>query len=233
MLNSKSRAQKANLEFASLKTPASLFSPDYQFSANCVLLDHQWDGFTVSTIVGRIFEIAPKTVVIVYTFKPVNTSQLVECVRLGVADYWSKDQVEGEAIIPNLLKLSMGSIYTLQNQRTMAGIAPKLVEELDKLKTDNGTLHGEIMELRSDLLKYKSTERRALMGNLGKALQAVLCVLFLVLVFIYAKSSDSLKLNFMEAIGLMSTLGIVLLFVLEKIQFIGFSFGKSKGGIRG
>src|SRR5579872_3194277 len=92
--NAIAKRERVEFKFKPLLSPDQMFGELQHDPPDLVLLHHNWSGVSITDILNRLERERDQCRVIVFTGRPVKIHELIECVRLGVADYWTKGALE-------------------------------------------------------------------------------------------------------------------------------------------
>jgi len=190
-----------------------------------ILLHHHWQGLTIAQIVERLFKAAPETRVIVFTGQSVDISELVQCVRSGVADYWSRrGSLDPTTVCRQISHYCASSEWTMRRLQMPSGTQQQLLDAAEGAVRNVEELSRLVSTLKSENGDLRSTERAELIRTallIGK-LVVVIAVLggTFVVAFTYTR----------HLWGVLGLVGILALFFLLLEGRVSEALFKWKGG---
>jgi DNA-binding NarL/FixJ family response regulator len=185
-LNGLASRDGLQLRFEACATPERLLQDLKNRTPDLVMLHHNWSGIGVSQLIGRIdVETRGQTRIVVFTGQTVRINELIECIRCGVADYWTKSGYDVAVALRQIAIYCASSNWTISSLKMPSGSLRLLLEraeastnELEECERLNGVL-------RAKLQAMESKERERLLGVLFGLVKMIvictaLCAAFLV-----------------------------------------------------
>ncbi len=188
------RQQQLGMRFQACLNPEEMFREMKKQIPDLIVLHHNWTGIGISEIISRIvIEANSATRVVVFTGQNVKINELVECVRGGVADYWTKSTFTVELALRRINHYCASQAWTIENLKMSSGSLRQL---LDRVESSTEQLHR--FENEKDALKQRvesleSQERARLRDVLLGLIKIIVIGLVLVAAYVTIDQSTHLE----------------------------------------
>lgn len=154
-LNAISRREKLEVQFHPLLTLEQMFLALEDEAPDLILLHHHWPGLGISQVLERIAERAGDARVIVFTGQSVDVGELIECVRSGVADYWTqRGQLDPVVVFRQIAHYCSGPEWAIKKLRIASGSQRQLIraatnslERIEELSKARNELEAKVRTL--------------------------------------------------------------------------------------
>ncbi len=166
-LASLAKQQKLDFQFEAYLSAQAVFQAVKSRTPDLIVLHHNWSGIGVSQVLNQIeTETGGATRVVVFTGQTVKIHELIECVRCGVADYWTKNTYDVKAALTQIAYYCASPTWTIQSLRMSSGSLRKLLERAEGSTGQISELEQTIREARTKLQALESKERAHLLSFL-------------------------------------------------------------------
>ena len=230
-LASLARRQALEIEFEAHTTLQALFQSLTRRSPDLVVLHHNWSGIGVSQVLHQIeSETAGGTRVVVFTGQTVKIRELIECVRCGAADYWTKGTYEVAEALTLISYYCASPAWTLENLKMPSGSLKKLLDQADGTEKQLSSLEQINKELMTRNEALTNMDRERLLGKLFAL--AKLVVIGLVLVASFLAVDKYAKLDSWANIWLTSIIALCFLLSEGKIASAYVRWAEGAAGVK-
>lgn len=209
------------LKFVPLRTTGQMFAEIPKSTPDLILLHHTWTGISISKILEQLVGACDTTRVIVFTGKRLNTGEIVECVRAGVADYWERDKMTVEFVLQQTTYYCSNQNWQIRALRTSPGSIVHLMAQAEEeaaakraLEVESQKLTRKIQELSDPIRSAGRKHWRAV----GKYAGLIGC-----LAFIYAATNNLTPVGPAYSLGLVGICALMVLFLDGTLSFAQFS----------
>lgn len=162
-LNGIAEKESIPARFQAVLTPEKMFRRLEDQTPDLILLHHHWHGTTISQLLERVAEIAKDTRVIVFTGQQIDVSELIACVRFGVADYWTeRGTLDPVVVFRQAAHYCSSSAWTLRNLGMSSGSVLKLLAQAETSVERIAVLERENDDLQARVGASRSQEARAI-----------------------------------------------------------------------
>jgi len=184
-LNAISKRERLDVQFCPLLTLEQMFLALEDETPDLILLHHHWAGLSISQALERIAEQAGDARVIVFTGQSVDVAELIECVRSGVADYWTKrGQLDPVVVFRQIAHYCSGPEWAIKKLRIASGSQRQLIraatnslERIEELSRSRDELEGKVRTLEDQ-------DRAAFLRAVGTGIKFALTIAILTGAFI-------------------------------------------------
>jgi DNA-binding NtrC family response regulator len=184
-LNRVAKHEGHPVEYQAAATPDLLFARMDSAIPQLVLLHHTWSGLPVADLISRIQIKSADTRVLVFTGRELDLREVIECVRLGVCDYWKKAGSFDELVWSRRISSYCASeVYTL---RALAQPSGSVLGLLKKAEADSGHLRqltSQVESLQRSLDEARSEDGRQMRGALSRGVEFLAVFIFLTIAFV-------------------------------------------------
>lgn len=163
--NGIAKASTFDVAFLPFPSPEQLFDALESSIPDLILLHHNWQGLTISQLLQRIIDLCPETRVIVFTGRAIKIGELIECVRFGVADYWTKQSLDPMVGCRQILHYCSNVVWTLKSLRMPSGSLQQLLQEVEVAVQSNSSL----VRANEDLTERLQTSTNEVTQEVRKA----------------------------------------------------------------
>ncbi len=157
-LNAIMRQEELEGEFRPLCSIEQMFRELQKSKPDLILLHQNWAGLTITQILQEIANKHSEIRVIIFTGQEVRITELVGCVRFGVADYWTKEGLDPRVVVRKISYYCESPSWTMERLRMSSGSVQQLVEQAERSIQKLESVVGEKEELRSRLDAMESVE---------------------------------------------------------------------------
>jgi DNA-binding response OmpR family regulator len=215
-LNAIAERQKLDLEFRPCLTPEQMFAELSQRTPDLIVLHHNWPGLSISQLLERIAAGGQQTRVIVFTGQALKVSELIECVRSGVADYWMKGSVNAEFMLRRISYYCASPAWTMEKLRMPSGSLRLLLEQAERSIQEISALSEVTDDLQVRLLAAEGKERAAFRMEVVGVVKFIINVAVLTCGFIAIRKCTNVET--WAALIFVSIVAVFLLFLEGKLS---------------
>lgn len=208
-----------------------MFQDLEQKSADLVLLHHTWKELSIAQALQQLTGARDGTRVIVFTGRQVDTRELIECVRFGVADYWDKrGQLETERMLNQIMHYCAADTWKMANLRMSSGSLIKLIKDSEFRLKDAGRIEVENNALKLQNRDLHSAERAEMLrGMIGFAKWVGYMGVAVGAYWILVTQSE---LGAFYSALMVAALAVIYLFAESKLTRCGLRWGQSGGEVK-
>jgi DNA-binding NtrC family response regulator len=184
-LNAISKREKLDVRFQPVLTLEQMFLALEDQAPDLILLHHHWLGLSISQALERIAEQVGDARVIVFTGQSVDVEELVECVRSGVADYWTKrGQLDPVVVFRQIAHYCSGPEWTMKKLRVASGSQRELIRAATNSLVRIAELSKSKDELEAKVRAFEDQEHAAFLRTLGTGIKFAITIAILTGAFI-------------------------------------------------
>jgi len=165
--------------------PEQMFRQLDESIPDLILLHHHWPGTAIAECLERIAGTAKGTRIIVFTGQRVDVSELIACVRFGVADYWTeRGSLDPTVIFRRIDYYCSSSAWTIETLRLASGSVLKLLTQAETSIEKTRELEKSRDDLQAKLSALRSQDARAIKKVAVGIAELVISVFLLTVAFI-------------------------------------------------
>jgi DNA-binding NarL/FixJ family response regulator len=180
-LNQLVKRDRLDLQFKPCSNPEEMFREIRQRTPDLIVLHHNWSGLGISDLLNRLAsETNAATRVVVFTGQTVKVSELIECVRCGVADYWTKNMFDVNVALRQISHYCSSSSWTIGSLRMSSGSLRQLLDRVESLTQQLNMAEQDKSAFAKEVEALKSQERRRLLDVIYGVMKVVVIVMALV-----------------------------------------------------
>jgi hypothetical protein len=229
--------EKRNLpiRFECYSEPQHLYDSLAETTLDLLLVHHTWEGVDIASIIGRVGDRSLDTRIIVFTGRDLVIPELIQCVRLGVADYWELGGLSTDYMLQRIVALCNNDRATLGKLRLASGPTLQLIERVEASEGEKSAIEKRLIGLDREVKELRSAERRRTLAETFRVLR--------VIVYLVGFTASAVTLEHFTSlpswavVALMGSFACFLLFLDGKLAsaFIKWKGGSVdlKGGRRG
>jgi DNA-binding NtrC family response regulator len=147
-LNSIAKRERLAFRFMAFGTPERFLRELETNKPDLVLLHHHWTGVRIAQLLQRIAEAEDTIRIVVFTGQSVDIAELIECVRFGVADYWTeRGRLDHTVVFRKIEQYCHNSTWTIQSLRVPSGSLAQLLSEAENSIQVRAQLDDSVHEL--------------------------------------------------------------------------------------
>jgi CheY-like chemotaxis protein len=210
-------SERQEIVVEGLQTPAELFSRlNQEVTPDLILLDHTWDGLTITQLLERVLQLCPLTRVVVFTGQEYSMTELIASIRLGIVDYWKKSSMTRIQMWNKAIFYMDDPMATLQKLSRPVGSVEALLRRADELARELDTSRQEHDECQAELSHIRQQMTSRIFSSLMTALNTTIIVIVLSASFIAITRFGAV--TGWHAIGVIVIEGVVALFANDKLK---------------
>jgi FixJ family two-component response regulator len=231
-LSSLAKQERLDFQFEAYLSPQALFQALNDHTPEFILLHHNWSGIGVSQVLGQIeAQTNGATRVVVFTGQTVKINELIECVRCGVADYWTKNTYDAKTALTQISYYCASQVWTIKKLKMSSGSLRKLLDRAEGSTRQVSDLEQTNSGLRAKIQALESKERSRLLGFLVGIAKMVMIGIILVGAFVAVDRYT--RLDTWANLSLVAIIALCFLLSEGRITSAWVRWAGGSAGVRG
>ncbi len=230
-LNGYSAEHGLGLSFEAATDPEHMFASCVRSIPHLVLLHHHWNGIGIGQLLERIALNVAGTRVVVFTGQPVDVVELIECVRFGVADYWTqRGSLDPQVVCRKVSDYCSTEHSTVESLRRSSGSVAQLAKQAEATLKHVAALTADRDRLEGELVVASSADHAETKRIVRFVIQAAAVGALLLACFNSVRSRTD---SSWAALAFTALLAVVILLLEGKLSRAFFRWRGGSAGVRG